>query len=307
MDPLANYTDETAALIEKSPGLQLPLRIPGQNFALINVGHRELSIHSDSAAFRILGFFETVQDAVSHFQKQKCLQKTETGVHRSHAWKLIAPKKPESVAKEVRRVGEILNSNRAKNEADKKEFLSRKSGEVSKKSIEDQLGLNEPDPITHSKADSKTDLIEHNAPQAVELEVPSQKYAAVGLVRGDLDDATVCFFGAFSVETEARRYIRDTLSEEYDEFEIFVVDMYRFVYVNDAFKTDTSAVGFRHKYLDDVWAQRRADNNAAMRYKKKYEKENKKALEFKVVPTGEKESEALVPLSNPVSDLAASK
>lgn len=275
MDPLANYSDENAQPIDTSTGPPLPLHLPGQNIALINVAHRGLSIHSEHAAFRILGFFETAEEAVAHFRSQR-LEDTETGIHKAHSWKLVASKPSTSPEKEMGRVDEILTANRARIEADKKEFESRKAGETTKETV--------PSPPSSTPPPSSPPPAGASAPQGVGSVLPDQRFAAVGVVLGDADDSVVCFFGAFPNETEARRYVRDTLSEEYDEFEIFVVAMYRFVFLKDAFEVDNAENGFRHKYLDDVWAQRRADHLSASKFKKKYSKETKKELIFTPLP-----------------------
>jgi len=273
----SKVTEENAELIAKSEGEDYDLRLPRQDAVLINIAHRNQSIHSDGAAFRILGFFKNADKAKKHFDELD-MNGTETGIHEAHAWKLISEKPCSSPAEELCRIEEILKSHRAKLKEDKEEFQRRYDA---KETFEHEFGSSTPKtPKNGSKnLDSKT-------PRDVDDVVPRQEFAAVGIVRDDStysNDCIVSFMAAFETGKQARKYIRDTAAQEYSDFELFSVRMYEFVYVDTGFDPASGiSKGFHHKILDDIWRRRELDDKKAKQYIKKRE-ENGNAITFEEI------------------------
>lgn len=208
-------------------------------------------------------------------------EKVEWLLHPCHKWKLLSPA-PLDGEEELREVQRIYDAGVEKFESGKKSFEEycdrRRSMEIDEeKEFEDLIRSRNHLVLDgqEEEEDLDMDVLANSLPATSATQRHGQKYAAIGIIWDDIhpehpeqDQLIVSVFAAFDEEREATRYVRDTLSDTYKAFDMFVVRMYAwcFPHVLLTEEGDQIRESYRHKQIQDMMRAKRTGTEKIRNY-----------------------------------------
>lgn len=266
-------TADTAIPVPKTEGVEpYPLEILGQRHVVLNVAHSAQHTRSQLPAFRIGAVISNPSEARVIVARHEERDKVEWLLHPCHRWKLLSPA-PLDGEEELKEVQRIYDAGVEKFESGRKLFEEycdrRRSMEIDEeKEFEDLIRSRKHFVLDgqEEEEDLDMDVLANSLPATSATQRHGQKYAAIGIIWDDLhtehpeqDQLIVSVFAAFDEEREATRYVRDTLSDTYKTFDMFVVRMYAwcFPHVLLTKEGDQIQESYRHKQIQDMMRAKR--------------------------------------------------
>ena len=278
-------TADDAPLREKSRQRPIPLKVPLQDFVLLNVAHANQPTASKNglAAFRILGLFESSDHLQRHASTKlsDTQQTTKMEEHPTHAYKLI-PRSPLDPEAELQQIQTLYNTHQENAAKSKEEFEkycnARAAKEVDEHAQLDLLSAEK------QKRKNRTELLTSNTATTAGGKhdddddvpyVPGQRYAAVGVVLDTSErlEHAICVYGAFESEEKCERYVEETLTDAVKDIPLFVLDMYRWVYPDVIMSSmgDNIPTGYRHDELHKIMTAHDEERRMREKVKEKIE------------------------------------
>ena len=251
---------DDAPLRAKSGKRRIPVKIPLQDFVLLNVAHEKqpTSTANGLGAFRILGIFESSEHLIQHATTKLGSLTTKMEGHPTHTYKLI-PRAPLDPEVELEQIQALYSTNQEKAAEAKVAFEEYCNARAAREVDEyEQLELLRTE---KQKRKERAEMLMNNSdtPISPPDDIPvilGQRYAAVGLVMDGSSrlEHAVCVYAAFESEEKCQRYLEDTLTDVVRDIPLFVVDMYRWVYPDVVMSSlgDDIPTGYRHEELHQI-------------------------------------------------------
>lgn len=263
---------DTAQPRRKSDGAAIPLRIPGQAQVILNVATRQTTAKSDDLAFRVVQIVPSFDHARTTVPKHSQYNQFAFYTHPVHTWKLLSHAQ-RTDAETIERIQHIYGAamDRAAAERARFEQYCRERREAAA-ATDDDFETQQARLMQDTRA-SQTYDVEVGGLSTCEPDdqCQAQRFAAVGIINGPEADTIVSVYAAFPTLEECRRYVQDTLVDEYDGFDISCVDTNQWIYPHLAADRRIRR-GYRHQKLDDIMTHKQNEQATVAKYKKACEK-----------------------------------
>lgn len=259
---------------KKKDAEQIPLKNPHHEYVVLNEGHRHKKIISEEAVFRIVRLVSCKEEAGVIVKQHSQYNDIPFILHKTHSWKLLSPKTYTPV-QELDRINEIYNERLEliKKSKDDFETYCTEKKEMARKDANDpeyiKFKNKEIDILKKAKQTKGTAASTLNSNQgSYEDLCISQRYAVVGIIEGKNGEVLINIFGAFPSITESKQYAQDTLSDEYEAFDISCVDTNQWIYPSVSHHKDIER-GYRHTQLDKMMTYKQGEASRICAHAKK--------------------------------------
>lgn len=238
---------ENAARTSRAEGVEpYPLHLPNQSCALVQIAHKDLhcSTKSGRAGLRVLGIFDAASKAKKHYKK--CVKRGLVSGLPAFVVSLfetnVIPSCKERSVEYLTEKAERLQSEYAEKMKKKKALFDEtleKRREI--RDEEAKSGAKKPDEWTPKKKEeapalpeeaSDSDDDDDEAEVKRDAEIRNQRFVALSVLIDDGPEQEDAFtlYGCFDRESDAKRYVNDTLSDHEDQRHLFVCDMYEWLF-----------------------------------------------------------------------------
>jgi hypothetical protein len=272
-----------------TPGCSRAFKDDKQAHVLVNIAKPGGAPHSDNVAIRILGFFETKEDAFARGAQLEaedpscciaCLNAAEWYImsHKTRSLLMIRNKLERLLAMHtqdrVDRHREFEAHRAAMRAGRKPSFVSEVLGLP-----DDRVDAVIPDKIEEEGHEEETRQQQQQQARTensavVVKEVPpslqqSVRHAVIMVLEDRQDNGAepgVCILGGFDTDMDARAYVEHVASKQVKDHDVAVVDMYKWLYLH-LHTSDAIEQVERDAELDRIMRKRRARDNEVNSFK----------------------------------------
>lgn len=271
-----------------TPGCSRAFKDDKQAHVLVNIAKPGGAPHSDNVAIRILGFFETKEDAFARGAQLEaedpscciaCLNAAEWYImsHKTRSLLMIRNKLERLLAMHtqdrVDRHREFEAHRAAMRAGRKPSFVSEVLGlpddrvdAVIPDKIEEEEGHEEEPRQPHARTEENSAVVVKEVPPSLQQSV---KHAVIMVLEDRQDNGAepgVCILGGFDTDMDARAYVEHVASKQVKDHDVAVVDMYKWLYLH-LHTSDAIEQVERDAELDRIMRKRRARDNEVNSFK----------------------------------------
>jgi hypothetical protein len=289
------------------------------NFALVNIAHSGRNPRHDRAAFRILGLFQSAEDAKRHISV--CPSDVDVFLVPCSKWIALATTNEVDQTELLERLG---RENKERLQAHEEEFLdnvgTRKTGKTTCRGCEasegprPQLGAENAGeghgrPLPHAAPGSSLSP-QGPLPVRRDAELRMQRFAVISL----LPDASVedvgkqqpafLIWGAVDTEAEGKALIRDELAGKAQDVNIDVVAMYEFLNVPTFEEIQEVDEEWRDEKLSEIMKAKKTHSTKVAHYEAECERTGRAMQPIEIINAPETDDRIVdpIPVDAPLVD-----
>jgi len=280
--------DDAARTPHDKSGTPVPLNIHGQSHVVLNIAK---TIDNGKSAIRVVAFVKNLSSARDIINEHTDKGNIPFIMHPTHKWKLITSLPSNGSEDELKRINKIYEDRLAEMKKSKNEFneyctKAKKLGgrenanklviehnkqqlEVLARERERMHCIPEDDEHPGATKEIDSDHVIQGESKYKNRAPYDQNIAVIGIIHAiDCDDLIICAFAAFENIDKARKYARDTLSDEYNYFDASCVDTNEWIHPHLSVHNSIER-GYRHQLLNDVMKYKHFEKDRIRRHKKK--------------------------------------
>lgn len=243
-------------------GVTPPPLIGNQRFVLYNIAHEEQAPSCAKPAIRLMGVFESEEEARSVLPPSSDVSYFVSPTHKFIPLLSKADRDPDVAVGTIVGLHENLI---AANKADFDEMVDSQRAGVAGKSA---ATLRKQSQRTRAPRELKAEVIKPCAPTTGAQCLAGQSVAVVAILH-DIRAASlsgeapleplIAVLHATGTEEQATAYAKYTASKQYPNNDFFVVDMYKWLFPEDVDLNNLAKEEFSNEKIDAIFKKRRAD------------------------------------------------
>lgn len=266
---------------------RIPLRVPNQKYALVNIAHLQQRPMSKNPGFRILGAFDTREEAIAHARINFGESEPTVYVVEMHELMVMCQStdRQQDRAFNEAHINEVCNASLREIQENKDEFLEnvrmKRTGTLSKDTSSSSSSSSSGASVVSSRvylmnkrfAETTADA-KITAPLSRAGMIANQDYAVVVIVDDDSREARkhlkppeplFSVLGVFKTEESANDYLKNTAAVTYPKCQITVIQMYEWGFPHNV-DWESVPEHYADHTLDAIMKRRKIENNRATIY-----------------------------------------